>query len=146
MTFTRSGIRIVYSVAAVLSLTALGDGSATAKPAPAVTDGSLIPVTIKDRSTFTGTIDCRNQADGVHPYLVLDDDAHGNDRRIGRNTTYHTGDGKNLHFGEYVLAGAGIPSFGDFNSAYVQVNLAGHNSHGRLTLYCASTLEEAHQK
>ncbi|MCD2158131.1 hypothetical protein LQL77_31045 [Rhodococcus cerastii] len=163
MNITRRTPRIASTIVAGLSLAALGGGIASAASAPdaptGTYDGSVIPVTITEPSTpfttfFNGAVDCRNQGDLEHPYLVLDEDTHGhNEHRFGRSATYHTGDHRPLRILEHVWPGS--ERFDDggffhgerfFHGAGFFTKLTGIDGHDSVTVYCAASPMVAHQK
>lgn len=88
----------------------------------------------------------RYQCPVENPYLVLDS-AKDNSSQLFRRTTYNTGDGEHLGLLEYAIPLTG--PLGTFLGVDMTVQLkklplfSGHKS---FTIYCASTLEAAHQK
>ncbi|MCD2158153.1 hypothetical protein LQL77_31185 [Rhodococcus cerastii] len=153
MNFTRRNIRFASAALVGLSLATFGDGIVSAAPAPEQTsvtqsDG-IVSETVYERHWShwaEGTVKC----DSTHPYLVLDESSN-NASRFFRHATFHTGDNAPLRMDETITPED--TDFGpNFTQAYLHVqvkdvahwsNRAGHNS---VTIYCASTLEAAHQK
>lgn len=95
----------------------------------------------------TGTVDCTTLGDGSHRYLVLDESAD-NSSRLGRHATYRTGDDRELTFAEHAIPGAihGGDAFTDAGVFVTVENSSSLHGHASFTLYCAATLEAAHQR
>ncbi|MCD2158124.1 hypothetical protein LQL77_31010 [Rhodococcus cerastii] len=160
MNITRRTTRIASTIVAGLSLAALGGGIAAAAPVPAAAaaDDSIISVTIDKASgpftTFNGIVDCRDEGDRAHPYLVLDQDAKGdNESRWARHATFNTGDKRPLGLLEFIAPIAGEfrgddirAEDPDFHAAQFFVKIDMTDGHRSATVHCASTLEAAHQK
>ncbi|MCD2158123.1 hypothetical protein LQL77_31000 [Rhodococcus cerastii] len=120
----------------------------TAHSSPGIAGGGLdrvVDITFSKASESNVHLSQRYECDSRHPYLVLDSSTN-NTSQFFRHATFRTGDNEPLHFQEHIIP---IQRHGFFTAAdmFVQIEDSNaFNGHGKITIQCASTLVDAHQR